>query len=114
MYHEDLNRTRDVVCSNVKPEDADPWFANWPRHSAISFAGELTHAGYKNVPVSYLLCEGDRCVPPDVQRKGIETIEKASGSKVDVTSVAADHAPNVSAPQTVVNWIVKMAEMESS
>lgn len=113
MESKDLNRTREVVASSITREEAEPWFANWPRHSAASFMNELTHAGYKDVPVSYLLCEADKCVTPDVQRKGIEVIERESGRKVDVTAAQLDHAPIITAPQVLVDWIVKMAEMEA-
>lgn len=113
MESPDVNRTREIVASSMKREDAEPWFANWPRHSAVSFANELTHAGYKDVPVSYLFCEADKCLSQDVQRKGIEVIERVSGRKVDVTRADVDHAPNVSAPKVLADWIVKLAEMET-
>lgn len=82
----------------------------FPQHSAVSFGDELTYAGYKDVPVSYLFCENDKCVPPEVQQKGIETIEEASGEKVDVTRINSDHCPMISAPDKVVEWFVGLAE----
>lgn len=112
MEHTDLTRTIEKVASSWKHEDAAPWFKNWPRHSARSFADALTHAGWKDVPVSYLLCEEDRTLDAEkVQKTGIELIERVTGNKVDVTRAPLDHAPNVTAPQTLVDWIVKMAGM---
>lgn len=113
MESPDVNRTREIVASSMKREDAEPWFVNWPRHSAVSFTNELTHPGYKDVPVSYLLCEADRCLSQDVQRKGVEVVERASGRKVDLTTANVDHALNISAPQVLADWIVKMAKMEA-
>ena len=79
-------------------------------HSAISFTGELTYPGYKDVPVSYLFCENDKCIPPSVQQKGIDMIEEASGNKVDVTRINNDHCPSISAPEKVIDWFVSVAE----
>lgn len=81
----------------------------FPHHSAVSFAGELTYAGYKDIPVSYLLCEEDLCIPVNIQRQGIDLIEKVSGKKVDVTSIKAGHCPTESAPQKVIDWILDVA-----
>jgi hypothetical protein len=78
----------------------------FPQHSTACYAGELTHAGYKNIPVSYLLCEDDFVIPAENQRAGINLIEEESGKKVDVTSLKVGHVPNASQPQKVVDWIL--------
>lgn len=40
----------------------------------------------------------------------IEMVERESGNKVDVTRIQAGHAPNVTAVEELVDWIVGMAE----
>lgn len=80
------------------------------KHSGASFATELTHEGYKDVPVSYLFCEEDLCVPPGVQQAGIDMIERVSGGEVDVTRIRADHVPNFSAKDETVEWILHVAK----
>lgn len=40
----------------------------------------------------------------------IAAIEKASGRKVDVTSINADHCADLSAPREVVQWIVNVVK----
>lgn len=79
--------------------------------SAVSFTSPLTYAGYKDVPVSYLLCEGDRIIIPRAQREGIELIEKESGRKVDVYTTQAGHCPNFTAMGEVVEWVLHMARL---
>ncbi|KAI1089670.1 alpha/beta-hydrolase [Rostrohypoxylon terebratum] len=74
------------------------------------FVNELTHAGYKDVPVSFLFCERDLCILPQLQRAEIEMIEKETGNKVDVTSVNAGHCPSVTAEKETVEWIINVAE----
>ncbi|KAI0451630.1 Alpha/beta hydrolase fold-1 [Xylaria acuta] len=95
--------------SDIPKEDALHWHAQFALHSAVSFINPLTHAGYKDVPVSYLLCEGDQVISPEIQRREIEMIETETGSKVDVTSIKAGHCPNISVPEKVVDWILDVA-----
>jgi pimeloyl-ACP methyl ester carboxylesterase len=78
-------------------------------HSAISFGGALTYAGYKDIPVSYLFCEDDLTIPAKNQLEGIALIEKESGKKVVVTSIKTGHGPHASAPQKVIDWILDVA-----
>jgi hypothetical protein len=95
-------------------EDRQPWFDDFPKHSAVCFGDKLTYAGYKELPVSYLFCEGDKCIPPWAQQAGIDAIEEASGNKVDVVRTPADHVPNVSAPQVFASFMVGLAAKAAS
>ncbi|KAH0848250.1 hypothetical protein AYO21_05376 [Fonsecaea monophora] len=110
MYHDPAEASAAIVFSDLPLEEGAAWIRKFPRHSALSFVGELTHAGYKDIPVSYLLCEKDLCIPANVQREGIDRIEKESGRKVDVTSIKADHCPMAGQPEVVVDWILSVAE----
>ena len=80
-----------------------------PKHSAVSFAGELTYPAYKHIACSYILCENDSLVVPDVQRKMIEMIKQESGREVDVRTLSSGHAPNFSQPEKVAEIIVDIA-----
>ncbi|EXJ69546.1 uncharacterized protein A1O5_07582 [Cladophialophora psammophila CBS 110553] len=84
------------------------------RHSAVSFAGEITHAGYKHVPVSYIVCENDMIIPPEMQRGYIEKIQRESGRDVDVHTLNTGHAPNTTAPDQLANVIVRIAAAASA
>jgi len=91
-------------------EEGKIWAEKFAPHSAASFMGELRHAGYKGLPVSYLLCEDDLTVPAQIQREGIEMMERESGTPVDVTSIKAGHCPNASVPEKVVDWILDLVK----
>jgi len=99
-----------TIFNDLPLEEGIAWINKLPQHSAVSFGNELTYAGYNDVPVSYLFCENDKCVPPDVQQKCIDTIEESSGQKVNVTRIFTDHCPMVGRPELVVNWFVGLAE----
>ncbi|KAE8168335.1 Alpha/beta hydrolase fold-1 [Aspergillus tamarii] len=95
--------------SDLPAEEGEAWVKRSPRHSAATFTGPLTYAGYKDVPVSYLLCAGDKVIPPGVQQKQIEIIERESSREVDVTVIETGHIPTASAPEKVVDWITGLA-----
>lgn len=100
--------------TNLPKDEGELWAAKLVKHSSMSFRDPLTYAGFKDVPVSYLLCEDDRAISPQCQRAGIEMIEKESGNKVDVTSIRGDHVAPLSSQNEVVDWIVGVAERMSS
>lgn len=102
----DIEKTVAMSFSDIPREEALPFARRMTKHSAASFANPLTYAGYKDVPVSYLLCEEDLAISPSVQKAGIELIERESGRPVEVTSLKAGHCPTFSKPQEVEDWVV--------
>lgn len=89
-------------------EEAAYWAQRLVLHSAAAFATPITHAGFKDVPISYLVCEKDLTIPAHIQRAGIEMIERESGNKVEVTSIGADHAAPLSFPNEVIEWVYSL------
>ncbi|KAJ8125147.1 dyp-type peroxidase [Lasiodiplodia mahajangana] len=98
-----------VTFSDLPPDEGREWNKKFAWHSARSFMDPLQYAGYQHIPVSYLLCEKDLVVPPDVQWKGIKMIEEATGGKVDVTKFQTGHCPSASVPEQVIDWFLDVA-----
>lgn len=90
------------------------WAGKMTAHSAVSFGDPLTYAGYKDVPVSYLVCEEDLVIPAGSQSRMVDLVEQESSRKVDVTKIPAGHAPNATAAQAVVDWIIHVAEKDEN
>lgn len=108
MRFADISTAATIIISDMTDkEEREAITRKFTSHSAASFSNELTHAGYKDVPVSYLFCETDSCILPRIQREGIDMIERESGNKVDVTSINAGHLPSATAPQEVIDWILR-------
>ncbi|KAI1171186.1 Alpha/beta hydrolase fold-1 [Nemania sp. FL0916] len=99
-----------VCYSDLPPEEGLRWASMFALHSAVSFTDPLTHAGYKDVPVSYLFCEDDLVVPVAVQKSEIEMLEKETGHKIDVTTIKSGHCPTSSCPDKVVDWLHDIAQ----
>ena len=110
MSMEDPVGTAALICQDLPLDEGEDVVRGFAKHSARSFGNELTHAGYKNLPVSYLLTEKDMAGPPDFQRDMIATIEDASGNKVDVTPIAAGHMMNFSAEQETIEWLQQVCD----
>lgn len=99
-----------LIAAEIPVEEGERLTKQLAYHSSTSFTNPLTYAGYKDVAVSYLLCEKDNSIPHESQTDMIELVERESGNKVDVTRIQAGHAPNLTAFKDVVNWIVGMSE----
>ncbi|KAH8705739.1 Alpha/Beta hydrolase protein [Talaromyces proteolyticus] len=110
MLLEDPAATASIICQELPSKEGEAIIRGFAKHSAQSFGNELTYAGYKHVPASYLLCEEDLAGPPDFQRHMIAVVEEASGRKVDVTSIKAGHCPHLTAEKETIKWILSVAE----
>lgn len=95
-------------------EEAEKWAGLMTAQSGVSYGDPLTHAGYKDVPVSYLICEKDSVIPAGNQRRMVDLIKQEGSRKVDVTSIPEGHAPNITATQAVVEWITHVANQDAN
>jgi pimeloyl-ACP methyl ester carboxylesterase len=98
-----------LVCNDLPYAQAYEHALQLPHHSAISFQSEATQTSYKDIPVTYIYCEKDMIISPEIQQRFIDTIEEVSGSKVDVKRLDAGHCPNFSKPKELLELIVGAA-----
>ncbi|KAI1259749.1 alpha/beta-hydrolase [Xylariaceae sp. FL1019] len=108
------NEEMAVDCFNDMPrDDAIRWQKIFTNHSGPSFKNTLRHPGYKDVPVSFMLCEQDNIVPPAAAQRAIDIINAArpADSQVDVTRVKSGHCPTSSIPDQVVEWLLSLPEV---
>ncbi|GAM88148.1 hypothetical protein ANO11243_061790 [Dothideomycetidae sp. 11243] len=106
MLIEDPAATAAMVCQDMPGDDAAEYVRGFTKHSARSFMDKLTYAGYEDIPSSWLLTEQDLAGPPPFQREMIATIEKASGAKVDVTSIQGSHICHVVKEKEFYAWVM--------
>ncbi|KAF7345345.1 Alpha/beta-hydrolase [Mycena sanguinolenta] len=101
-----LAKSAPITFSSLTPDEALAQAEQLSQHSALSFAQKLTYPAYKDIPVSYLFCEDDKLVTPAQQEAIIAGME-SGGKTVQRFNVKADHAINVSQPETVVDMVRK-------
>lgn len=82
------------------------------RQSARAFEERLTFAGYRGIPVTYMVTGADRTVPPALQERFIGVVEAEAGRAVDVVRYAVDHCPAVTGPDAVVDCVRRAAGAE--
>jgi pimeloyl-ACP methyl ester carboxylesterase len=105
-----------ALVSDIPFEDAYPIALQLAHHSGSSFGEKITQAAYvpgedgKTIPVSYILCEQDQIIVPEMQQQYIQMIEEASGNEVDVHRLDAGHAPNISCTKRLVEVLGLCAE----
>ncbi|KAJ7750773.1 hypothetical protein B0H14DRAFT_3166858 [Mycena olivaceomarginata] len=56
----DVAGAAEVSYSDMPLDEALSWASRMREHAVASFQQKLTYAAYKDIPVSYLLCEEDR------------------------------------------------------
>ncbi|KAJ7645036.1 Alpha/beta hydrolase fold-1, partial [Mycena polygramma] len=94
--------------SDLAREEALSWASKMREHAAASFGETLTYGAYKDIPISYLLCELDKGVSLEVQNIIIAGMESEMGGRtVDRHPVQSGHCINVSQPKTMVAVIRK-------
>jgi hypothetical protein len=102
----DTAKIASLAFGDLPAEEALAWANKFSSHSAISFVQPLTYAAYKNIPVSYVLCEEDKIVSPEQQNKIIAGLESEMGGKVvDRYSVKSDHDLPLSQPMVMVEMV---------
>jgi len=108
MYVADFEAAAGDVFSDLPRAEGIKLVSQFPGHSTASFAGKLTYAAYKDVPVTYIICEEDKVISPKAQRKMVQMLER-DGKDVTVVSLKSGHAPNSSQPEKVVEVVRKAA-----
>lgn len=72
----------------------------------------LTFAGYRYVPVTYMITDADIMLPAMLQETYVSLIEGVSGQIVDALHYPTDHFPSVTKPEAVIDCIRRAAGEE--
>jgi hypothetical protein len=77
----------------------------WWSIPALALMGSSLSQRIKYISVTYLICENDKVVTPDLQRRMVETAKRGSTMEVHVVSCTAGHGVNISMPEAAVEAI---------
>lgn len=92
----------DVFYADVEPEAATLATNNLRRSSLASFDEQLAAAPPPSVRSTYVICEQDRALPPELQRQMALRCDESR-------TLATGHSPMLSAPEEVVAIITDVA-----
>ncbi|KAI8931284.1 hypothetical protein NX059_011628 [Plenodomus lindquistii] len=113
MSNNDPVASAALVFNSLPPAEGAVEAAKFGKHSSTCFGDNLMHAGYMDLPVSWLFCEDDKCVTPEVQQSGIAAIEESwkgterEGRSVEVTRLDVDHVPFLTKGDEVRAWVIE-------
>lgn len=93
-----------TLFSDLNHEDTVKWMQELKCQPAEGWDGTTTYCGWRDVASTYLVCEGDKCLPAPVQ----EQCAEMAGS--EVVRCPAGHMVMLSMPEKVVEVIVNAAE----
>jgi hypothetical protein len=95
--------------SDLTPDVAKSFAAKLVVHpSSASWSG-VTHEAFREIPVTYLLCENDQAMTLAVQTMMCGRIE-ALGVTVDYETCAAGHSPFLSMPGELAKIVGRVAQ----
>ena len=80
------------------------------KHPRAAQFTAVSHEAFREVPVTYLLCEQDQALPVEIQQMMVGRLEEAGAKVATVETCAGSHSPFLSIPETVVEVVVRAAE----
>ncbi|KZF23477.1 alpha/beta-hydrolase [Xylona heveae TC161] len=99
------DKVPEIMYNDLSAEEANSWAAKVQYHAASTFASPLTHAGYLDVPTTYLLCEQDNAIPFPAQ----QAMVGLRGDDITFHVCKSSHSPMLSMPEKVVDVIREAA-----
>ena len=96
--------------NDLEPDDAKKFAAMLTGLPTSTQWTEVTHEAFREIPVTYLVCEKDAAIPEEVQRMMCSRIE-ALGVRVDYETCSASHSPFLSMPGSLVEIVERVSAM---
>lgn len=93
------NDAVEAFYADAAQADADEAVSRLGLQSMASFADELTGAGWKKIPSTYVICEQDNAIPPEAQ----EGMSQRAGA---VHRMDTSHSPFMSKPAELAPLIL--------
>ena len=88
--------------------DPERWVKLVVKLPLAAFETPVAHEAWRDIPVTYVMCEDDNTVPPFLQRMLVDRLREA-GVALEVESWQSNHSPMLIMPEKVVDLIVKAA-----
>ncbi|KIX03345.1 uncharacterized protein Z518_06897 [Rhinocladiella mackenziei CBS 650.93] len=96
------------LCSDLDDKATQKYYGSLQKpHSAVSFLGRLTHAGYLHVPTTVVVTERDVAISPDVQHKNVDTVIAEGKGNIRKVPMASDHCAMISHPEEIVEILLQ-------
>jgi len=106
-----LGSITELFYHDLPAEEAEEWLGKLTRQASLPLTagGEWSYAGWKDLPVWYLLTVEDKAGPPAAQRMMIEMVRE-SGKEIVVREVESSHSPMLSKPVETAKFVEDATE----
>lgn len=107
-----VNSPPHFLFHDISSEEAKKWSKTL---TACPFLqSPLTNDVYSAVPLAYLICEGDRVVPPTYQEMMVKGTQERSGRKIEVYRCRGGHEAFLSSTKFVADAVAEFANKNLS
>lgn len=96
--------------SDLPPAEAKHFSAQLVVHPTSAQWTDVTREAFKEIPVTYLLCENDQALPLEVQKMMCGRLA-AMGVNVEHESCSAGHSPFLSMPDKLAEIVEKISRL---
>jgi pimeloyl-ACP methyl ester carboxylesterase len=94
---------RNLLYSDFSDEEANKWLPGLQHQADRGWATALQYCGWREVPSVYIICEGDKILPADIQ----EQFAGLAGS--EIVRVGAGHMVQLSQTEKLADIIASHA-----
>ena len=95
----------ETFYNDVALEQRDECVKSFAWQSLVSMTAQVTHEGWRDVPIGYLMLDRDQAFPPWLQKEWVEKIEKETSKTVKVLHLDTAHCANVTAPKRLADTV---------
>ncbi|OLN95259.1 hypothetical protein CCHL11_08118 [Colletotrichum chlorophyti] len=99
------HRPRDVFYNDLDEKAAEEAVLQLKHHSYRTFHSKVTYAAWRDIPVTYVLCELDNAISLAAQQEMIDV----SKVQAAVEHINAGHSPFLSKPDIVTKILTRSA-----
>ena len=96
---------------DLPPAEGEYWKSKLLRHSFATVNVAAASAAWKTIPSSYLICEDDRAIPPEIQGLMVKTCQDL-GAKMETERIFCSHSPFLAKPDETVGFLRRAAGEE--
>ncbi|KAF2736855.1 alpha/beta-hydrolase [Polyplosphaeria fusca] len=97
-----------VFYQDLPPADQEKYAAMIKKHSFGTKKAKSTGAAWREIPLTYLICEDDLAIPLFAQELMTNAV-KDMGGEIETERLKSSHSPFLSHPNYVVDWIRRAA-----
>lgn len=105
LYH---TKPIEAFYHDIPRDEAERRATSLVHHSLPTLNAKVDYAAWKDIPTTYLVCNGDVTIPPEKQRGCVEQA-KAKGGDVTMVECESGHSPFLSMPDLVSKIIRRAA-----